>query len=103
MVTEYCKNGALSKYIKSNPTLPREFLNKVIREISIGMAHLARERVVFDFWQWKWHSKVHRDLSARNVLLDEAMTVKISDFGLAKLVYDDKQRSTKSDLGKWDL
>jgi serine/threonine protein kinase len=48
--------------------------------------------------------QIHRDLSARNLLLTQAYTVKIADFGLAKLIGEEEMaQATKSFAGpiKW--
>lgn len=56
-----------------------------------GMVHLAAEGVV------------HRDLACRNLLLDELLRVKITDFGLARVLDDTSAGQTQSTVGpiKW--
>lgn len=44
------------------------------------------------------HKKIHRDLAARNVLVGNNNSVKVADFGLAKVIEDDEY--TPSSAGK---
>lgn len=48
------------------------------------------------------HRLVHRDLAARNVLVQSPSVVKITDFGLAKLL-DIDEDEFKSDGGKMPI
>ncbi len=50
--------------------------NLLFFQIASGMAYLERERYI------------HRDLAARNILVGENNSVKIADFGLARMVED---------------
>ena len=54
--------------------------HKIYVGIARGLAYLHEESRL---------KIVHRDIKATNVLLDEDLNPKISDFGLAKLVEED--------------
>jgi serine/threonine protein kinase len=43
---------------------------------------------------------IHRDLAARNVLLDENLIAKVSDFGLAREVYENGYYFKESKVSK---
>ncbi|CAH1365005.1 unnamed protein product [Tenebrio molitor] len=117
LVVEYCSRGDLQTYLRSAwdkfNNLQQEIINdhcgldsntnyfanktydihnmnfgdefiiqpshllSIARQVALGMEHLAKTRVV------------HRDLAARNVLVCENHTVKVSDFGLSRDVYQD--------------
>lgn len=77
-VTQLMPLGSLLDYVKTNKdrTGSKALLNWST-QIARGMAYLEERRLV------------HRDLAARNVLVRNASLVKITDFGLAKLLsYD---------------
>jgi serine/threonine protein kinase len=75
IVLEFCAGGALDEllYGKRKRDFPSEQLVAIGRDVALGLAHLHAERVV------------HRDVAARNVLLDETLTkAKLSDFGMSR-------------------
>ncbi|KAB5534151.1 hypothetical protein DKX38_017237 [Salix brachista] len=90
LIYEFVPNSSLDHFI-FDPTkhvqLNWERRYKIIRGIARGLLYLledSRLRII------------HRDLKASNILLDEEMNPKISDFGMARLfVVDQTQGSTK--------
>ncbi|KAG8061554.1 hypothetical protein GUJ93_ZPchr0003g18053 [Zizania palustris] len=84
LVYDYMANGSLDTHLYGGgggsqpPALSWEKRAKIVRGVAAGLLYLHEgwEQVV-----------VHRDIKASNVLLDDDMNGKLSDFGLARL-YD---------------
>lgn len=80
LVSQLMPLGPLHDYVKKHKASisSRTMLNWST-QIARGMAYLEKKALV------------HRDLAARNVLVQKPSTVKISDFGLAKLLPDSNE------------
>jgi len=61
-------------YAGKGRTLKLPHLIDIAAQIAAGMAYLESQNYI------------HRDLAARNILVGEAHTVKIADFGLARVI-----------------
>jgi len=88
VVMEFMSNGDLKNFLRNNRpedetsgsdcrvVLSDAQKMRMCIEIADGMAYLTSKKFV------------HRDLAARNCLVDENLTVKVGDFGLARDVYE---------------
>jgi serine/threonine protein kinase len=89
IVMEYLEGQPLSRYLGHHDTLSPEFESHVWFQICSGLAHA--------------HSLglVHRDITPANIFLvgePPALTVKLIDFGLSKMIAESAEKFTESGL-----
>lgn len=81
---EFCSNGSLATYIEKNRgKISWQTKLEILIQVAKGMRFLHSKNVI------------HRDLKCDNVLLDQHMTAKITDFGASKLKQCSEQQMTK--------
>ena len=67
--------GSLDKLLESKTDIPLSTKVSILQDVAKGLVHLHDRSP----------SIIHRDLSARNVLLNSAMTAKIADLGNSRI------------------
>lgn len=87
MVMEYLKHGCLLDYLRHGKGQRLKFnrMVQVAAQVASGMSYLERIGLI------------HRDLAARNILVGENLTVKIADFGLARVLRCEEKVYTSSE------
>ncbi len=81
LVLEYCEGGSLDQALTGAPLRPREAA-EIVKVLALAVDHAHNQRVI------------HRDLKPANVLFGKGGVLKVTDFGLAKMV--DQQGLTAS-------
>lgn len=76
---EYIRGGDLNEYILKKGKMAEHTVQEVTRQILEGIAYVHGKNIS------------HRDIKTDNILLvsEDPIEVKISDFGLAKMVRDE--------------
>jgi serine/threonine protein kinase len=86
LVYEYMSNGSLDRWVfHKNPEILLDWQQrkKIILDIAKGLTYLheeCRQKIV------------HLDIKPHNILLDENLNAKVSDFGLSKLIDRDQSQ-----------
>jgi len=80
-ILEYCEGPDLSMYLKQHKILPEKDGKVIIKQILAGLKYLSDHKTKI----------IHYDLKPQNVIFHKG-EVKISDFGLCKIVDPDVSR-----------
>jgi serine/threonine-protein kinase len=86
IVMEYIEGFALSDILKKHGPLDDEIALLIAREICIGLDHAHQ------------HGIIHRDIKPANIMITATGQVKITDFGLAKLIGSQLQHTVADTL-----
>ncbi|XP_058070874.1 G-type lectin S-receptor-like serine/threonine-protein kinase LECRK3 [Magnolia sinica] len=84
LVYEYMSNGSLASLLFKGPTPGWNQRMQIAISIARGLSYLHEECRT---------QIIHCDIKPQNILLDDFLTPKISDFGLAKLLKTDQTRT----------
>ncbi|CAK85035.1 unnamed protein product (macronuclear) [Paramecium tetraurelia] len=80
-IVDYMAGGDFYYHIKSQPSVPDHFIKFYSAEIIFGLQHLHSLNVIY------------RDLKPENILVSESRHIKLSDFGLSKILENDNEKA----------
>lgn len=89
IVFEYMRGGSVYDHLRNVGTLSIDYIYRVALEVTRGMDYLHKRKIV------------HRDLKAANLLLDEHGTVKIADFGVARMMESPGVMTAETGTYRW--
>ncbi|XP_059910098.1 LIM domain kinase 2 isoform X1 [Gadus macrocephalus] len=88
LITEYIRGGTLKDYIRDMDLFPWEQRVSFAKSIASGMAYLHSMSII------------HRDLNSHNCLVKLDNTVVVADFGLSRLVVEEKVKPVEKPTSK---
>ncbi|KAL1566455.1 Mitogen-activated protein kinase kinase 9 [Salvia divinorum] len=71
---QYMDMGTLETLLRNGVVFTESLLSKLCRQILTGLEYLHSHKII------------HRDLKPSNILVDQKMEIKISDFGVSKIL-----------------
>nr|QBA29394.1 mitogen-activated protein kinase kinase [Panax notoginseng] len=74
ILMEYMDSGTLDSLLKSNGTFSEQNLSDIAFQVLNGLSYLHSHKII------------HRDIKPANLLVNSKMEVKISDFGVSKIM-----------------
>jgi hypothetical protein len=89
LVMEFVEGQSLDQVLRRRGPLPVVHACVYIRQAALGLQHAHEQRMV------------HRDIKPQNLMLTPKGRVKILDFGLAKLVSENRQQSALTALNAY--
>jgi eukaryotic-like serine/threonine-protein kinase len=87
IVMEYVAGEDLAAYLSRNPVADLQFTGHVIRAMAAALDYTHSRGVI------------HRDIKPANVMLDSALTPKITDFGIARIAEGATKTMTGTVMG----
>ena len=87
LILEYVKGMTLKDYMIKNPRISIETIVHIAKQIASGLSHAHQNGII------------HRDIKPQNILMNDNLTCKITDFGIARAYGDTTLTQTNQMLG----